>query len=300
MCLRAGVRYSAEDVDSGLHDTRRGRLAFPYGLTVVARLSWSDTVSEPTFGYTSAERDGLRVMKVVSGKNVNGHSLPDTNASSVTERSAALSRCLPDGVAVWNVPVFARGWVSAELLEEVLMHTNTPQSKRPSGSGCNCYCMERDQAVRYVRTFGQIFNDLGPMIASLQAEIAAMPSPSFEAVSTLARYKDLRREIAREVAKFGQFVDTDMTANMQQVIALGLQHGEQMTLAGLPEPLAAAIRAQWNELPVDAVRALMGFLSPGSPLHDALRDQLGAAVADGVEKALLRGIALGQNPPGSS
>lgn len=156
--------------------------------------------------------------------------------------------------------------------------------------------MERDQAVRYVRTFGQIFNDLGPMIASLQAEIAAMPSPSFEAVSTLARYKDLRREIAEEVAKFGQFVDTDMTANMQQVIALGLQHGEQMTLAGLPEPLAAAIRAQWNRLPVDAVRALMGFLSPGSPLHDALRDQLGPAVAEGVEKALLKGIALGQNP----
>ena len=156
--------------------------------------------------------------------------------------------------------------------------------------------MERDQAVRYVRTFGQIFNDLGPMIASLQAEIAAMPSPSFEAVSTLARYKDLRREIAREVAKFGQFVDTDLTANMQQVIAMGLQHGEQMTLAGLPEPLAAAIRAQWNRLPVDAVRALMGFLSPGSPLHDALRDQLGPAVAEGVEKALLKGIALGQNP----
>ena len=23
--------------------------------------------------------------------------------------------------------------------------------------------MERDQAVRYVRTFGQIFNDLGPL-----------------------------------------------------------------------------------------------------------------------------------------
>ena len=156
--------------------------------------------------------------------------------------------------------------------------------------------MERDQAVRYVRLYGQIFNDLGPMIAALQADIAAMPAPSREAVLTLARYKDLRREIAREVARFGQFVDTDMTANMQQVLALGLQHGEQMVLAGLPEPLAAAIRTQWNRLPVDAVRALMGFLAPGSPLHDALVNQLGEAVAGGVESALLKGIALGQNP----
>lgn len=156
--------------------------------------------------------------------------------------------------------------------------------------------MERAQAVRYVRVYGQIFRDLGPMIETLQAEIALMDAPSFEAVTTLARWKTLRRQIVEEVTKFGQFVDTDLTANAQQVIALGLEHGEQMTLAGLPEPLAAAIRTQWNRLPVDAVRALMGFLSPGSPLHDALREQLGAAVAEGVEKALLRGLALGQNP----
>lgn len=156
--------------------------------------------------------------------------------------------------------------------------------------------MERDQAVRYVRLYGQIFNDLQPMIAALQAEIEAMPEPSVAAIGRLARWKALRKQIAQEVARFGQFVDTDLTANAQQMIALGLTHGEQMVLAGLPEPLAAAIKTQWNRLPVDAVRALMGFLAPGSPLHDALVNQLGEAVAGGVEGALLKGIALGQNP----
>lgn len=156
--------------------------------------------------------------------------------------------------------------------------------------------MERDQAMRYVNAYGRIFSDLRPMIETLQAEIARMEVPTAEAVERLARWKALRRQIAEEVARFGQFVDTDMMTNVQTMISLGLQHGEQMTLAGLPEPLAAAIRTQWNRLPVDAVRALLGFLAPGSPLHSALVEQLGDAVAAGVERALLRGITLGQNP----
>lgn len=132
--------------------------------------------------------------------------------------------------------------------------------------------MERDQAMRYVNAYGRIFSDLRPMIETLQAEIARMEVPTAEAVERLARWKALRRQIAEEVARFGQFVDTDMMTNVQTMISLGLQHGEQMTLAGLPEPLAAAIRTQWNRLPVDAVRALLGFLAPGSPLHSALVD----------------------------
>lgn len=156
--------------------------------------------------------------------------------------------------------------------------------------------MEREQAVRYVRAYGQIFSDLGPMIEALQAEIATMPKPTFEAVSTLRRWKSLKRQISEEVARYGQYVDTDMTANASQMIALGLEHGEQMVLAGLPDPLAAAIRTQWNRLPVEAVRALLGFLAPGSPLHGALVDQLGEAVAAGVEQAMIKGLALGFNP----
>ena len=156
--------------------------------------------------------------------------------------------------------------------------------------------LERAQAVRYVRAYGQIFNNLQPMIEALQAEISLMEEPSPAKVARLARWKALRRQIAEEVSRFGQFVDTDMTANAQEMIALGLQHGEQMVLAGLPEPLAAALRTQWNRLPAGAVRALLGFLAPGSPLHDALREQLGAAVAEGVESALLKGLALGFNP----
>ena len=57
-------------------------------------------------------------------------------------------------------------------------------------------------------------------------------------------WKVLRARSPQEVARFGQFVDTDMTANAQEMIAWVRQHGEQMVLAGLPEPLAAAICTQ--------------------------------------------------------
>ncbi len=156
--------------------------------------------------------------------------------------------------------------------------------------------MERETAVRYVRLYGEIYRNLQPQIAALEAEIALIENATPEAVARLARWKALRRQIAEEVGRFGQYVDADLQAQAAEMIRLGLAHGEQMTLAGLPPQLAAAIRTQWNRLPVEAVRALMGFLSPGSPLHDALVTRLGPEVAQAAEQALLNGIALGQNP----
>lgn len=156
--------------------------------------------------------------------------------------------------------------------------------------------MERAQAVRYVRAYGQIVVELQGMIEALAAELATMEEPTAWKVARLARWRSLRAQIVEQIGRFGAFVDTDLQSQISQQVALGLQHGEQMALAGLPEELAAAIRTQWNRLPAEAVIRLMGFLAPGSPLHDALVTQLGEAVAGQVERALLRGVALGWNP----
>ena len=64
----------------------------------------------------------------------------------------------------------------------------------------------------------------------------------------------------------------------------------------MPERLRPAVAAIWNRLPAEAVETLMGFLRPGSPLHDALVNQLGPTVAQGVADALLDGLAMGYNP----
>jgi hypothetical protein len=156
--------------------------------------------------------------------------------------------------------------------------------------------MERAQAVRYVRAYGQIVGELQGMIEALAAELATMEEPKAWKVARLARWRSLRAQIVADIDRFGAFVDTDLQAQIAQQVALGLQHGQQMALAGLPDELAAALQTQWNRLPTEAVIRLMGFLSPGSPLHDALVKQLGEAVAGQVERRLLLGIALGWNP----
>lgn len=156
--------------------------------------------------------------------------------------------------------------------------------------------MERQQAVRYVRAYGQIVQELGGMIEALAAELATMEEPKAWKVARLARWRSLRAQIVADIDRFGAFVDTDLQTQIGQQVALGLQHAEQLTLAGLPDELAAALRTQWNRLPSEAVIRLMGFLAPGSPLRDALVTQLGEAVASQVERRLLLGIALGWNP----
>jgi len=156
--------------------------------------------------------------------------------------------------------------------------------------------MERAQAVRYVRAYGQIVGELQGMIDALTAELATMEQPKAWKVARLARWRSLREQIVADIDRYGAFVDTDLQAQIAQQVALGLQHAQQMALAGIPEPMASALRAEWNRLPTEAVLRMMGFLAPGSPLHDALVKQLGEAVASQVERRLLLGIALGWNP----
>lgn len=156
--------------------------------------------------------------------------------------------------------------------------------------------IERAQAMRFVNAYGTIFKDLEGMIEALTLELASIEDPKPWKVAQLARWKALRSQIVEQLGRYGAFVDTELRAAIERQIGLGLQHAEQLTLAGIPKPLANAIALNWNRLPAEAVLRLMGFLAPGSPLHNALIKQLGEAVASGVERALLEGIALGYNP----
>lgn len=156
--------------------------------------------------------------------------------------------------------------------------------------------MERAQAVRFVNAYGQIYKDLQVLIEALTVELASIEDPKPWKVARLARWKALRQQIVEQIDRYGAFVDTELRAAIEQQIALGLTHAEQLTLAGIPKPFGPAISSVWNRLSAEAVLRMIGFLAPDSPLHQALVKQLGEAVAKGVEAKLLEGIALGYNP----
>ena len=155
---------------------------------------------------------------------------------------------------------------------------------------------ERAVAVRMVNEYGRIYTNLQAAIDALDLEIAAMPNPTPGKVAKLARFKAIQAQIEAELMRYGAWADTEITAAAQQAIRDGLAQAQQLTLAGIPEPLRTVIAGSWNKLPTSAIETLLGFLAPGSPLHDSLVTQLGPTVAQGVGSALLDGLALGYNP----
>lgn len=73
-------------------------------------------MTEPTFGYSSADRDGLRSGSTPADRKVNLRALPDVTSPVVAMVSAAAV------VYVGNVekgmrPVRIEGWISEELVE---------------------------------------------------------------------------------------------------------------------------------------------------------------------------------------
>ncbi len=147
-----------------------------------------------------------------------------------------------------------------------------------------------------VRQYGDIYARLRTQIAALDAEIAAMDNPTPGRVARLARFRAIQSQIEAEVGRFGAWAETEITTAARQAAREGLDHAEQLTLAGIPEPLKPAVRVVWNRLPAEALEQLMSWLQEDSPMRARLVELLGPEAADRAGKMLLDGLAFGYNP----
>lgn len=157
---------------------------------------------------------------------------------------------------------------------------------------------ERRAAVRLARAYGRIYQTLQPEIEALSEAIEAMDRPSRRDVERLARLRSLRRQIADEITRFGNFAEGVIDEEARESMQAAMRDAEETVRATLPgiEALDREILARWNRLPTEAVEALLSFLEPSSPLKTMLRETLGPTVADRVSDKLLDGVALGFNP----
>lgn len=105
------------------------------------------------------------------------------------------------------------------------------------------------------------------------------------------RYKELREQMEREIAKYNRDY------------AVGMIEGQQVEYAkaGI-EAAKAAMRSQmgtigynFNLINIDAVMSMIGFAGNGSPLYTLLQKDYGDAVT-GLTNALINGIARGYGP----
>lgn len=115
-------------------------------------------------------------------------------------------------------------------------------------------------------------------------------------LARLERYQDLLRAVQYQLGNFSMSILPLIREEERQLARLGVLHAAEgirgaMIDAGLEIPL------QFNVLPIPVVETMVGMAGVNfdTPLSQLLRASWPDAV-DGLTNALLRGIALGDNP----
>ncbi len=110
---------------------------------------------------------------------------------------------------------------------------------------------------------------------------------------TEERYHDLLAQCADYRSNMAAGMAPVIAAAQKASVEEAAKQAEQLTLFAVG-PLfdKAEVSFHWNRLPVQTLEAFVGHAGDGSPLRDLL-DELGPQVAQGIENALLAGIANG-------
>jgi hypothetical protein len=138
----------------------------------------------------------------------------------------------------------------------------------------------------------------------LRAEILAVVEsvrgrePTLGETHRLASLQVLARRTQEEVDKFASTATGIMDDVIREEIERGTQDSEALVRAYFTVDDAAgqAITAGWTRLPTEAVESLIGMTQSYSPLHTALQNRLGSAVAEQMIDQMVQGIARGKNP----
>lgn len=155
---------------------------------------------------------------------------------------------------------------------------------------------EREAATEMVRRYGELWQRLQDNLAVLTKRIAERRSAGHAV--TLAwlfqdeRYHALLAQIELELTNFVSFAERSIISEQAVAVAAAKQHVEQLVMAELA---ATGIESSWTSLPVAELENLVGFLKPGSPLHDLLA-KLPKGAGETVKKELIVAVATGAGP----
>jgi hypothetical protein len=105
------------------------------------------------------------------------------------------------------------------------------------------------------------------------------------------RYKQLRDQIEREIARYNREYAVGMIETQQaQYAKLGIDAAQTAMRSAM-----GTIGYNFNLINIDAVMNMIGFAGNGSPLYTLLQKDYGDAVS-GLTNALINGIARGYGP----
>lgn len=159
---------------------------------------------------------------------------------------------------------------------------------------------ENKASTRLISAYGLIYNRLTPKIQQLENDIELLNSRgelSINKVRKLNVYASLVDQVNTEITRYGGFVDTEIRINTVNTINTAFSHSQRLTQSYFlfNKTATDAFNVTWDNLPVESVETLLGFLRTDSPLHTNLTRDLGSVATQVFEQNLIEGIALGYN-----
>lgn len=160
--------------------------------------------------------------------------------------------------------------------------------------------LQRDQqaASRMITAYGQTWQQLHAQLDALTAKMQAA-TDSGQGVSLSWLYREHRLEsllaqTEQQMMAFARYAEASVIQQQREAVTSAQQHAQQLALFGV-DTSGVRIGEAWSFMPASAVETLVGHLQDGSPLA-ALFASFGADASEAMKKALVTGIATGQNP----
>lgn len=144
-----------------------------------------------------------------------------------------------------------------------------------------------------VTAYKGLYENLRPEIQALADAIAALENPTQAQVRRLRQYKALMDALEKESAKFGSYLEVQINARA----LAALRQGDMDTYNLMRITLAGNRRliADLQRVPVEVIRELSAFLAKDGALYQRIGLMTSASM-DRVSDAIMRGVALGENP----
>lgn len=163
---------------------------------------------------------------------------------------------------------------------------------------------EADTFERMARIYSRIALTVADELQGLADEIAeaAVTAKQLDRKKILSfeRLQRILRQVESRVSEFGGTVADEVILAQSRAIQLGntgaIELIEKSFPPGLPDEARKAIVGSFTRLPADAIESAAGLLAEDSPLTVKLRRDFGEAVREQVERHLLDGMGIGQNP----
>ena len=144
---------------------------------------------------------------------------------------------------------------------------------------------------RLINAYRTAFVSLSDKLELLMLDIGGnIPTPG--QLARMERYKALMAQAAIQLRDLEALTRVEMEAAAKLGIELGGQHARGLIAATMADQRLAAA---FNSLPNDAIRQLLGFLSPEGELYKRL-GMMSEYGASALSDALVNGITLGYNP----